>query len=577
MNDHLIPAPTYPEPQPLLPDLEPSNPYPLEALGDLLGGAAQAIIEIVQVPGAMAAQSVLAAAAMAVQPHGNINRSGQIIPLSLFCLTVAESGDRKSTADRLALQSHHKHQRELVEQYKADNRKYSSLRDAHQKARSNVLSNHIGNTEAVAADLDKLSEPEPPRLPFIFSEEPTLEGLQKSLLHGQPSQGLFSDEGGQFFGGYANKPENVLKSAAGLSKLWDGAPVNRTRAAKDEINIRYGCRLSVHLMVQPVVADIVLSDPLLRGQGFLARFLIAWPESLAGTRLYQDLDSNSDPRITRYWACMTRLLAMEPLVDELGDLAPPELRIEPAAKTAWIAAHDAIEVQIGPLGDLGDIKPMAAKAAEDLLRIAGVFAVVEGHQAIGVELIERATVLVHWYLAEALRLATPTKVDPELFRAQRLLEWLLEKDWREFHRDKLGKQGPLRNRAKQRDAALGLLVERGWLSSADGKNFRLNHGIRAESAESEEIQLSRELTCAEEVRRSAETQAQPEKSALLRTASALPDPCNSEPSALSALSASPNGFHLEPTVFSGLIDIDAACEPVPATRPGPPPRFKGEV
>ncbi|WP_313210478.1 hypothetical protein [Stutzerimonas nitrititolerans] len=67
----LIPEPTYPEPLPLLPDMEAALPYPLEALGELLGGAAAAIVEAVQVPDALAAQSVLAAAAMAAQPHGN--------------------------------------------------------------------------------------------------------------------------------------------------------------------------------------------------------------------------------------------------------------------------------------------------------------------------------------------------------------------------------------------------------------------------------------------------------------------------------------------------------------------------
>ena len=36
------------------------------------------------------------------------------------------------------------------------------------------------------------------------------------------------------FGGHANKPENMLKSVAGLSKLWDGAPITRTRAAEGE-------------------------------------------------------------------------------------------------------------------------------------------------------------------------------------------------------------------------------------------------------------------------------------------------------------------------------------------------------
>ncbi|UCO97514.1 DUF3987 domain-containing protein [Metapseudomonas lalkuanensis] len=476
MSASLIPAPTYPEPLPLLPELEKSAPYPIKALGDLLGNAAQAIVEAVQVPGALAAQSVLSAAAMAAQAHGNAQRAGQLIPLSLFAMTVAESGDRKSAADRLALHAHQQYQRELLEQYKADSKEYLDQRDAYQKARANILDKAKGDPESVAAELGNLLEPEAPPPPFILSEEPTLEGLQKSLLRGHPSQGLFSDEGGQFFGGHATKPENALKSVAGLSKLWDGAPISRTRASEGESSARYGCRLSAHLMIQPIVATEVLSNPVMQGQGFLARFLIAWPESLAGTRLYRDADPSRDPRLERYWQRTARLLAQEPAKDEHGELTPPTLVLEPAALAAWITEHDAIELQLGQGGDMQEIKPTASKGAENLLRIAGVLAVVEGRQAIGADLIERAAVLMRWYLAEALRLTNPSKVDPQLTQAQRLLDWLLTNQWHRFDARTLQREGPsfIRQSAKQRDVILAVLVEHHWLSTADRKTFNLS-------------------------------------------------------------------------------------------------------
>lgn len=475
MTAPLIPAPTYPEPLPLLPEMEKSAPYPLPALGDLIGDAVQAIVDAVQVPAALAAQSVLSAAAMAAQAHGNVQRAGQQIPLSLFALTVAESGDRKSAADRLALQAHQQHQRELLEQYKVDAKEYRDQRDAYQKARINILDQAKGDPESVADDLGNLLEPEAPPSPFILSEEPTLEGLQKSLLRGRPSQGLFSDEGGQFFGGHATKPENALKSVAGLSKLWDGAPISRTRASEGESSARYGCRLSAHLMIQPIVATEVLGNPIMQGQGFLARFLIAWPESLAGTRFYRDADPARDSRLGRYWQRMTSLLVKEPTKDENGELTPPILEMEPAALAVWIAEHDAIERQLGQGGDMQEIKPTAAKGAENLLRIAGVFAVVEGKQSIGVDLIKRAAVLVNWYLTEALRLTSPSKVDPQLIQARRLLDWLLTNQWHSFDARTLQREGPpfVRKSAKQRDTILGVLAEHHWLSTADGKTFNL--------------------------------------------------------------------------------------------------------
>src|SRR5690606_24541310 len=373
MNAQLIPQPDYAEPIPLVIE-DADTPYPLAALGEVLGGAAMAIVEIVQVPAALAAQSVLAAAAMAAQPHANVLRAGQPIPLSLYLLTIAESGDRKSAADRLALRAHQERQHTLLETYREALAVYRKRRDANQSVGGQAVEQPTGKAEKPTAEL---AEPQSPPLPFILAEDPTLEGLQKSFLLGQASQGLFSDEGGLFFGGHAGKPENLLKSASGLSSLWDGSPIRRLRAAESESAARAGCRLSVHLMIQPVVAREVLTNPILQGQGFLARFLVAWPQSLAGTRLYRDLNPDEDVCLNRYWRRMAQLLARTPALDVHEGLAPPPLTMDAPALSAWIEVHNRIEIRLGKGGELQEIKPMAAKGAENVLRIAGVMAVVE--------------------------------------------------------------------------------------------------------------------------------------------------------------------------------------------------------
>jgi hypothetical protein len=477
MNAPLVPQPDYAEPIPLVID-EADAPYPLAALGAVLGGAAQAIVDIVQVPAALAAQSVLAAAAMAAQPHANVLRAGQPIPLSLFALTIAESGDRKTAADRLALRAHQQRQLTLLDTYREALIDYRNQKDAFQRVRGQTLEQTRGGVETLAAELGKLEEPKVPPLPFILAEEPTLEGLQKSLIHGQLSQGLFSDEGGQFFGGHAGRPENMLKSVSGLSSLWDGSPISRIRAAEGESAHRVGCRLSVHLMIQPIVAHEVLCNPVLQGQGFLARFLIAWPQSLAGSRFYQDLDPDQDLRLARYWRRMAQLLALVPPQDESGGLAPRALPIEPEALKTWIAAHDHIEQQLGRGGDLQEIKATAAKGAENLLRIAGIMAVVEESGTLTPTLIERAAVLVAWYLDEALRVGHPVKVEARLLQAQRLLDWLRANDWQSFEARELQRKGPrfARKSAPLLKELLGILIEHRQLLTVDGRVFRLAPG-----------------------------------------------------------------------------------------------------
>jgi hypothetical protein len=89
--------------------------------------------------------------------------------------------------------------------------------------------------------------------------------------------GLFSDEGGQFVGGNGMSVDNRLKTAAGLSGLWDGSPVKRVRVGDGAIA---GRRLSAYLMMQPDVSSIFLADPVLLHQGLHSRMLVAAPSSL---------------------------------------------------------------------------------------------------------------------------------------------------------------------------------------------------------------------------------------------------------------------------------------------------------
>ncbi|WP_262880232.1 YfjI family protein [Pseudomonas paralcaligenes] len=484
MSTPIISRPKYVEPIPLLIEKEEDKPYPVDALGELLGGAVAAIASAVQVPDALAAQSILTAAAMASQPHANVLRAGQRIPLSLFGLTVAESGDRKSSADRLALHAHREHQQILKRRQKVAEKEFRNLRDAYQKAHSIVLDRtKHEKPEVVATELTKLNEPTEPKLPIILVEEPTIEGLQKSLLRGHSSQGFFSDEGGLFFGGHATKSENILKSFAGLSKLWDGAPITRTRAADGESATRSGCRLSAHLMIQPIVAQDILNNPILLGQGLLARFLISWPQSLAGTRLYQDIDATSDHRLINFWKRMSSLLETPAKHDENDELSAPDLKLEIPAQSAWIRYHDEIEKTLGRGGEMQEIKSTAAKSAENALRIAGVIAVTEGLSIITKEIMERAAILSRWYLNEAHRLAYPTKIEMRLLNAQQLLDWLTAKCWVSFDARRLQREGPMlvRKSSKQRDQLLAILVEHCFLSTTDGKEYHLAKSMRPQT------------------------------------------------------------------------------------------------
>jgi putative DNA primase/helicase len=93
-------------PRPLMRELPPADPFPIEALGGVLAPAARAIHDRVQAPIAMCGQSVLAAATLAVQGHADVELpTRQTKPVANYFVTVAATGERKSTVDRAGPQA----------------------------------------------------------------------------------------------------------------------------------------------------------------------------------------------------------------------------------------------------------------------------------------------------------------------------------------------------------------------------------------------------------------------------------------------------------------------------------------
>ena len=119
-----------------LPEATESTPqaFPFHGLGKMLGEAARSIAEGVQAPDALAGGSVLASAALAAQAHADIVMPhGQRAPLSVFVVTGALSGDRKTATDAVASLPAEEHRREQAREHAAAIAQYEQGRAARQK------------------------------------------------------------------------------------------------------------------------------------------------------------------------------------------------------------------------------------------------------------------------------------------------------------------------------------------------------------------------------------------------------------------------------------------------------------
>lgn len=418
-------------PRPLMRELPPADPFPIDALGDVLGAAAGAIHDRVQAPLAIGGQSVLGAATLVLQGHADVLLpigGGRAKPISSNFVTVAATGERKTACDAEALWPVRKRETALRQRYDADLPAYENAKAAWDKAREHALKGK-GDRTAIEAALNGLGPaPGAPLHPLLTCPEPTFEGLCRLFAGGWPSVGIFATEGGQFIGGHGMSADNKLKTASGLSSLWDGEPIRRVRSG-DGITIMPGRRASLHLMVQPTVADIWFRDHLLAEQGLLSRAMVSAPDSAGGTRFQRDERLETDSVLKRYGARLLDILEMPlPLAPgRTNELAPRPLPLSPEARRLWSDFADHIEKAIAPNGELETVRGLANKLPEHAARLAAVLTLVRNIDAGEIASAEMGAgiALAEHYAAEALRLFGASRINGDLRLAQKLLDWLL--------------------------------------------------------------------------------------------------------------------------------------------------------
>ena len=373
----------------------------------------------------------------------------------------------------------------MREVYDDETEQHRNEHDAWEKQRHQILSDKAvypnkASKQAALAEIGK--EPEPPLTPMLLAPEPTYEGLVRLLREGQPAIGVFSNEGGRFVGSHAMNAENRLKTSAAFSELWDGQPIRRTRQG-DGSFVLHGRRVSTHLMLQPGVASLLLSDPMLNDQGILTRFLVVYPETTAGTRFQRDANPEGDAAIRRYGARLLDMLETDlPLAEEQrNELEPRPLPLAADATLVWTKFADHIEARLAPGGDLEPIREFASKVAEHAARLAAVLALVDDIDAPSVpgDAMARGVMLAQHYLSEMLRLEAAGLTTPDIALAERLLAWLHER-WTERMVSVVDiyQRGPATIRDKKGARRIvDILEDHGWLEPvAEGQLSPANSG-----------------------------------------------------------------------------------------------------
>ncbi len=468
------------EPRPLMREIPPSSPYPVDALGTTLGSATKAIFHKVQAPEAICAQSVLAAGNLAAQGHVNVRlHTGQSRPISLELISILESGGRKSTCDELALGPIREKEDELANEYRYQLRNYKDDLDIYEKARQNILKPGKGNKQvdisAQRLELKGLgSEPLEPLYPIITLAEATPQGLFRTQTSGQPSIGIFTAEGGMVVGGAGMTADFKLEFACVLSQLWDGASIRKVRAGNGIVELK-NRRFNMHLMLQPEVGSLFLQDAILEAQGLLSRVLVTAPASLMGTRQFNETGFEFDHQMAPFY-CAVRHLLDKPyslIEGTQNEIKPRVVELSAGAKACLITYFNHVESQLRPGGEMESIRGLANKLPEHAARLACTIAMLDDPevQELSKENIEAGVTLADYYAEEAFRLKASSEADTNLLLGQRVLEWLLKWDEDLISLPDIYQHGPSKVRNQQEARRIvALLEDHGWLSEIEGSN-----------------------------------------------------------------------------------------------------------
>ena len=451
----------------------PGGAFPRSMALPIIGGAVDEAERNIMAPRALIYSAALTAMATAAQGSIDVCKpNGQIGPVSIMVLTVANSGERKSTAENVFMGGVRCFQDEMDVIYQSelsDWRAKQSIWDARRKA---ILKEALLLDQAEGGDPNKqLMEhqactPIKPRRFKLLYEDATSEALFLGLHQNIPVAGLISSEGG---GVLTGKAFNDLSKQ---NALWSGDVITVDRVTAESYEVRG--RLTVSLMVQEssFFSYMEKHGEKSRGSGLWARFLVCSPESTQGTRFIAE---GAAP-----WDCCDRFSErvgeiLKSSVEFLADSKKPKLvvRFSQAAIHRWVSIFNGVEAQIRPEGRYFGMGDHASKLADNIARVAALFHFFEKKDGeVAVETLEAAIEVCFWYSDEFLRVFSSQP--QEEADAQKLDAWLQvkrESGERFVPKTSIERFGPNPVReVKRLDPAIEVLVAQGKvLLSKNGK------------------------------------------------------------------------------------------------------------
>lgn len=445
-------------------------------LRDFVDGVATEIQTPRCVPAMVALSVVSAALARKVVLHV---RHNWMEPLNLYTAAALGPSNLKTPAFKMACSPLEQFERERSaamrdEIVKAENTRANLLaqleaaRRKAARAKSEVdRSDAMEETEDLAK---RLAGHHVPRAPQLVASDVTEESLGKLLAENHGRIAVMSDEGGPF----RNMAGRYQKSNSPVFDTFkhghNAGTVRVNRVGREPVHVP-NVAITLALMVQPAVLRSLKQTSEFRGEGLLARFLYAVPESLVGSRKLRT--SGVSPQVVAaYRDRVMALLSLPFASDDEGGLAAHVMELTEEARDLLLKFREELEPRLGRGGDLSHVSDWAGKLAGATARIAAILhlSTLTGHAEpwrtpVTIESMQSALSISRSFLIpHGVAAFSMIGGGPTTDLAEEIVAWLRRHKTQRFTKRDLHRS--LRRQvtdAKEWDPALLLLVEHGWI------------------------------------------------------------------------------------------------------------------
>lgn len=383
--------------------------FPFNSFPEMLQYAAIAVQKTSQAPLELVANTLLEALAAAYQGSFDIEGiNRKPLPISIYTLAVAMSGEGKSTTQSIIFDPVIKFSHEMDQKYSQDMDDWRTLQELWEKE-LNVLTKQrtkITNKGSDKSQIDAAIEchlankPTRPKMSRQVSTDATPAGLINFLHNSNGVGTILNSDAGQLING------PLVSGASLLCDLWSGSPITVDRGNAC-ISIP-APRVSIALKVQPPFFRELLdrNGDDFRGSGLGGRFLAYVPESRIGRRtLGEELSEEERGALSEFHTRLYDFLKTSR--DNHGSRRL--IRLSDDARNFLRNIASAIERDMAPGGRLCYHTEFATKIIEHASRLAALFAIFEDPHVDELPLVyaQRAAHLMEYFTWQYAQMHSP--------------------------------------------------------------------------------------------------------------------------------------------------------------------------